>query len=416
MKNTAKFLAIILIILCSFKAYSQKIDLLILNSQYDLALQEIAIQISNEPTGDLHLKQGIIYSKLNDYEKAFESFRNALDYTPNNPIVLTELGETLSLLGNYSQASSFFQQAILASANDMVLKGKLGRVYINQKEYVKAFETFFEIYQADTTNVYWNKQFAFSAHKVNRLKLAISLYEKVILNNPHDVGSYLNLATLYRQLNADSLALNTTLRGLEIYPENPSLLLKLANQYYGLREYEKAISPYEQYLSKGDSIYSILKNYGICLYFTGHEQKSIQFLETCIYMAPDDPFVLFYLSLAHKKLTENVVAEAYMNTAIEAATPYYLPEMYHHLGQILGQQQKYEESVAALKEAYKQDPTDFEILFEIATTYEKFNNNITLAINFYRMYLLEAKEEAKNATYALNRMDKIKEMLFMGGE
>ncbi|WP_372934319.1 hypothetical protein, partial [Mariniphaga sediminis] len=98
--------------------------------------------------------------------------------------------------------------------------------------------------------------------------------------------------------------------------------------------------------------------------------------------------------------------------AIESATPSYLPEMYHHLGQIFGQQRKFEESIAALKKANELDPSNKEVLFEIATTYEEFNSNKTLALNFYRVYLTEAGESAQNVNYALDRIKKIKEDMF----
>ena len=101
-----------------------------------------------------------------------------------------------------------------------------------------------------------------------------------------------------------------------------------------------------------------------------------------------------------------------LNAAIEAATPAYLPEMYHHLGQILAQQRKFEASIAALQKANQLDPTNAEVLFEIATTYEEFNSNKTLALNYYRIYLMEAGESGKNVDYALTRITKIKEELF----
>ncbi len=400
----------------SFCGYSQEIDLLILNQKYEQALDKISQKLATEPDGDTYFKQGILYSRLQNYARAARSFQSALGFTPNNPTILAELGEVLSKLGNYTQAASFFEQATVVSKENLVLKGKLGRVYINQKSYLKAFEVFDKIYKIDSTNVYWNKQFAFCAHIVGRVSLAIKLYNKVLEQNQHDVGSYINLASLYQKMNVNKQALELILKGLEYMPDNASLQLKLANLYYGTKAYDKAVSSFEKYLTNVDSTYLVLKNYGISLYFNRNEPKAIQLLEKCVEQVPDDPFVLFYLGLGHKKLAQHEIAEAYMNTAIEAATPYYLPEMYHHLGQIYGQQRKFAESIEALKKAYELDPTGHEVLFEIATTYEEYNNNKTLALNFYRMYLLEAKEKAKNATYALNRMDKIKEMLFMDGQ
>jgi len=86
--------------------------------------------------------------------------------------------------------------------------------------------------------------------------------------------------------------------------------------------------------------------------------------------------------------------------------------MYHSLGQIYGQQRKFSESVEALKKSVELKPDKYEVLFEIATTYEEFNSNKTLALNYYQIYLKEAGEQAENIDYALTRINKIKEDLF----
>jgi len=135
-------------------------------------------------------------------------------------------------------------------------------------------------------------------------------------------------------------------------------------------------------------------------------------LEKCETLNPNDPYVMFYLSLCYKKLAKLEDAEFYMQLAIELSMPGFLPEMYHHLGQILGQQRKFEESIEALKKANELAPDSYEVLFEIATTYEEFNANKTLALNYYQVYLQEAGESAKNVNYALERIKKIKEDLF----
>ena len=135
-------------------------------------------------------------------------------------------------------------------------------------------------------------------------------------------------------------------------------------------------------------------------------------LEKCVDQIVNDEYVLFYLALSYKRLKDFVISEQYMEAAIEAATPAYLPDMYHYLGQILGQQRKFAESIAALQKANELDAENAEVLFEIATTYEEYNNNKTLALNYYRLYLLQAGEEGENVKYALDRMKKLKEDLF----
>ncbi len=86
--------------------------------------------------------------------------------------------------------------------------------------------------------------------------------------------------------------------------------------------------------------------------------------------------------------------------------------MYHHLGQVYGNNREFEKSITAMQKAYELNNEKVEVLYEIATTYEEFNFNKTLALNYYNIYLKTAGEKAQNADYALGRIRKIKEELF----
>ena len=126
----------------------------------------------------------------------------------------------------------------------------------------------------------------------------------------------------------------------------------------------------------------------------------------------NDPIVDFYLGACYKKLKQFPESEGFLLLAIETATPFYLAEIYHHLGQVYGLERKYKESIDAYKKAMELDPMKVELLFQIATTYEEYNFNKTLALSYYKMYLKEAGDQAQNADYALDRIKKIKEDLF----
>ena len=126
----------------------------------------------------------------------------------------------------------------------------------------------------------------------------------------------------------------------------------------------------------------------------------------------NDPILNFYMGACYKKLKQFSESEGFLKLAIETATPDYLAEIYHHLGQVYGMERKYQASIDVYQKAMELDPTKVELLFEIATTYEEYNFNKTLALNFYQSYLKAAGEDAQNAYYALDRIKKIKEELF----
>ncbi|MCG6187780.1 tetratricopeptide repeat protein [Maribellus maritimus] len=414
MDNFNKQLILLFFVILSGFAFSQEeIDLLILNKDYNKALQLIEQELKEDKKTDLYLKKGLIYNKLQMYSEAISALESANELDGGNFDILDEIAETHSILGNYIDAIPYYERALKVDPDNLALAAKLGRNYINLKNYNKAYSIFEQIYSVDTTNVYWNKQFAFCAYQRKQVFTAVALYEKVIAANPRDYSSYFNLIRLYKLLPPSGKIQETIERGMENFPEDAQFFEEQADYYFSSKQYTEARSAYENsFMFGGDSLYKVLMNYGISLYFDRDERKSISILDICAEQVANDPYVLFYLSLNYKRLAEYEDSEAYMKAAIESATPAYLPEMYHHLGQIFGQQRKFEESIVALKKANEMDPENPEVLFEIATTYEEFNANKTLALNYYQIYLKEGGAKARNFNYAQDRIEKIKEDMF----
>ena len=402
------------LLIISFNSFSQrKIDLLILNKNYSKALAEIDNQLTKNPSAELYHKKGAIYSSLQNYQEAIKAYTKALETEPNNVDVLGEIAEDLAVLGNNDDAVKFYNKAIALSNNNLTLMGKLGRVYINQKEYQKAYNTFNSIYAVDSTNVFWNKQLAFCSFRILKRKQAVHLYEKVLEANPRDYGTYSNLIHAYNWRKESKKVSKLISKGLEQFPDDPGLLLEYANFNFKKKFYPSAMVGFENYFKVGgDSIQSIVLNYAISTYFSNDIDKALTILTPLFTSSPNNQFVMFYMGLCYKKLKDFNDAEKLMKWAIDASVPEYIADMYHHLGQIYGQQRKFNESIDALKNSYKYNPDNYEVLFEIATTYEEFNSNKTLALNYYRLYVKEAKEDDKNVNYAFDRITKIKEDLF----
>ena len=63
------------------------------------------------------------------------SFAEALLLEPDNPELLTEMAESFSALGNYYDASPFYEKAVNLNKNNLGLVAKLGRNYISLEQF-----------------------------------------------------------------------------------------------------------------------------------------------------------------------------------------------------------------------------------------------------------------------------------------
>ena len=410
-KITILLLAVVFIPAISFA--QNKIDQLILNKEYQKALTEITKQEASKPSAELYLKKGLVYQTLQDYQNAVAAFSNGLRYEPNNVMLMGETADCFALLGNNQDAISYYKAALNIDSTNLVMASKLGKVYINLKEHKNAYDVFSSVYRHDSTNVFWNKQLAYCAFRVFKREEAVHLYEKVIEANPRDHMSYLNLISCYNWKKEENKIMAAIQKGLREFPNDPELIYEEAMFFYKTKRYGPAMVQFEKYFQVEKELDpETMMSYGIATYFAGFEENALEIFGELYTLNPNDPLVMYYQSLCYKKLKNFEESEKLMKWAIEASTPDYVSEMYHHLGQIYGQERKFKESVEALEKAYELNPEKTEVLFEIATTYEEFNSNKTLAMNYYRIYLKEAGEGGKNINYALDRIEKLKEDLF----
>ncbi|WP_346860329.1 tetratricopeptide repeat protein [uncultured Draconibacterium sp.] len=409
-----KQLFFLVVFVYPFIGFSQKnIDLLILNKKYDQALTEIEKQIETHPKAGLYLKQGMIYQNLQDYQQALQAFTTGLQFAPDNIELLSQAAESFSILGNNIDAINFYTRASDLAPENLSMAAKLGRVYINLKNYKAAYEVFSSIYELDSTNVYWNKQLAYAAFRTFKREQASYLYEKVLEANPRDHSSYSNLIHTYNWKKEGGKILETVDKGLAQFPNDPELLYERAMYMYKTKQYGLAMENFDNFLKfEKDPAYETMMNIAISTYFADYVEKALERFNKLMQLNPNDPLVMYYQSLCYKKMNDFEKSEELMQWAIDASTPNYVAEMYHHLGQIYGQQRKFSESVIALEKAHELNPKKKEVLFEIATTYEEFNSNKTLALNYYRVYLEEVGDGGKNRIYALDRIEKLKEDLF----
>jgi tetratricopeptide (TPR) repeat protein len=388
---------------------AQNIDLLILNKNYSEALLQIMKNLEVRPDAELYFKQGLIYRQLSKPLNAERSLENSIMLDSTNCKYLVEYADLLTELGNPYKAVIYYQRAANHSIEDFNLKYKLGRAFMNVENNQKAYDVFMMIRYKDSTNVAYNKQLGLASLRLGKTDQAIKMFESVLEYNPNDFSSYMNLILLYLKNENAVHIVRTSDWGLYFFPENPAILLRGANSLYNLAEYEEARPIYERYLAQSDSILDVLKNYGITLYFCKEPEKAIILLEKYFYQDPDEPNVNFYLGLAYKNIGNLSRSAEFLEMAVACSQPVYLAEMCHHLGKVYGLNREFELSVKALQKAFNFNTKKVEILCEIAKTYEEFNTDKKLALNYYNQYLKEAGDSAVNAKYAQERVRIIRE-------
>jgi tetratricopeptide (TPR) repeat protein len=249
------FLQTLLVMFCLTSFSQENIDQLILNRQYEKALQKVNQLLSEQPSAPLFHKKGVILRETFDYTGSMSAFNQAFVLDQQSRAYLIDLADILSSMGYSADAIAVYRKGISLGFDDLILKTRFGQLLINQREFAEAYQMFSDIRKTDSTNVFINKLLAISAARTGKRDEAIVLFESVIEANPRDINNYLNLSGLYNQAELFTRGNNTLRKGLEEFPGNSILLLRLAQNLYVQRNFEEALPEYERVADRKSTLF-----------------------------------------------------------------------------------------------------------------------------------------------------------------
>jgi len=407
-----KILSLLFLLMGAIGSFAQNIDVLILNNEYDKALQLIDQELDSNVTQPLLLyKKGIVQQKKFDYSGALKSFETAWLLDSTNQKVVSELAEVNTILGNHKQALPFYKALYYRDTTNAIQAIRLAKAFFNLRSYREPYKLLNAVYLRDSTNLYVNKQLAFSASRSGHDSLAMVLYHQIIAKNPADLSNYTNLAAIYQKKENYNGAIEATKLGLAVYPDEAILLTRLGDLHYTKRDYPRAIVSYERLLAFGDSIQDVVKNLGVSYYYVKKYEAGLYLLEKSLAMRPNDPVAALFAGLCYMELKQLDESISYLKFAAETALPYYLSDIYNQWGNIYIQKKEYKKSVELLKKAYRLDTTKCDILFKIGNTYDVWQKDKTQAIRYYNAFLKSKKENSdfyrQLTDYAIERKKKL---------
>jgi len=175
---------------------------------------------------------------------AKESYERVLQEHPKHPKVLQQLGwlyhhhyDTALDLGNQDLAISYLLKSIEADASDGQTWYLLGRCYMAQQSYRKAYESYQQAVYQDAKNPTFWCSIGVLYYQINQYRDALDAYSRAIRLNPYLSEVWYDLGTLYECCNQLSDALDAYNRASELDPNNKHIQQRL-NMLHQLIENE----------------------------------------------------------------------------------------------------------------------------------------------------------------------------------
>ena len=254
--------------------YQKSIDFLTLNDFYSLEeIENISLELFNwEKRGQVERKKikGDRYFKANMFEKAIESYKDAIDFDVSNHILYNNVGICYIRLKQFNLALTYLKKSINISENEDVLFNIIevliekeefeeAKKYINNlddssyKKYYYLGELYFKGKEYNEAKEFFEKTYVFNKSDNIMLKLAscyvmLGLYDKATesLNTVGDTDIDILIAKsdIYESINNIPMTIKCIEKANFYNRNNYILWLKLAKYYrqeYNILKAEGAI-------------------------------------------------------------------------------------------------------------------------------------------------------------------------------
>ncbi|KAK9448541.1 uncharacterized protein V1518DRAFT_427700 [Limtongia smithiae] len=202
----------------------------------DLSLQCFKYILHNPPRPlngmDIWFQIGHVHEQRKDYKSAKDAYERVLQVNPAHSKVLQQLGwlyhQQNTSFANQDLAITYLTRSLEADPQDAQSWYLLGRCYMAQQKYPKAYEAYQQaVYREGRNPTFWCS-IGVLYYQINQYRDALDAYSRAIRLNPNISEVWYDLGTLYESCNNQlSDALDAYKRAAELDPTNTHIQARL---------------------------------------------------------------------------------------------------------------------------------------------------------------------------------------------
>lgn len=204
--------------------------------KYDLSLQCFRYILHSPPRPlteiDIWFQTGHVYEQQKEYQSAKDAYERVLAENPDHAKVLQQLGwlyhQQNASFANQAMAIQYLTRSLKSDGNDAQSWYLLGRCYMAEQNYNKAYEAYQQAVYRDARNPTFWCSIGVLYYQINQYRDALDAYSRAIRLNPYISEVWYDLGTLYESCNNQVQdALDAYQRAADLDPTNPHIKQRL---------------------------------------------------------------------------------------------------------------------------------------------------------------------------------------------
>lgn len=231
--------------------------------RYQEAKQLFGEGLQREPDNPYLLSgMGDACRETGDYAEAERCYRHLLGIDKNNLFALRGLGDVCKKMGRHQEAIRHWNQYLSLRPRDKHVMTRIADSCKALLQFDKAEEAYQQIIDFDPRDRFALTGMADLQHRIGQDGKAIEYYEKVLQFDPDELHILTIIGKLCWRINAFDKAEKYFRHALSIDPHNPYALYGLGNCFRWHHQYDKAIEIWEEILQHNDGTQALYTRMG----------------------------------------------------------------------------------------------------------------------------------------------------------
>jgi tetratricopeptide (TPR) repeat protein/S1-C subfamily serine protease len=235
-----------------YEAWREKSNTLLMLGKYPEALVAIDKAIAEANGGDfmLYVNRGFIFSYLERYLEAQNSYTEAIKIKPDTEIAYYNRGTVRANLKQYPEAIDDFTQAIAINPQLPQSHYNRGFVYQQLKQYPQALADYTKVVEIDPryAQAYVNRGIV--RYELQKYSEAIADFDRAIVINYEYADAYSNRGVVRSELKQYPEALADFDRAIAIAPQDGEAYHNRGSLRYKQEKYQEAIADYTKAIER----------------------------------------------------------------------------------------------------------------------------------------------------------------------
>ena len=395
--------------------------------RYDDAIREFEKAMQADPAFvEPLINLSRVYLAKKDIKHVIQYLNKAIVIDKDNPVLYNNLGIFFNLMEKYDIARGHLEHAIELKSDYYEAMLNLSKVYMNERNLVKAKEVLKKLYKLNKNDkavlanlgyilylegdiaegvAYISKAiekdkeydealFLYGKILLNDKKIddAIKFFEKVEGINPKKKELYFVLGQAYRRKGNFEKTLEYFQKAIRMNPKDTRIFVELALVYKLKGEYEKALNLLDKVIELDKRNPDFLINKANILIGIEKYDQAIENFEGAMELSPEDERIYINLGALYQLRDDlDSSLEMYLK-AIQLNTQN--PNVHFNLGSVYAQKGWWNEAIWEYRTVLELNPNFNEANFYLAQIY--FNESLySKAVDEWEKYISNSKDKSK---------------------